>query len=239
MDLLRNTSWPSPNPSQSPSVVAGLRPWCTLSRSRCCSRVPARFAPGKIIRWSSRHGPPRKHRARFGSWKALGADQKLDTQTIEIAGCSDYITRMYADENTGVIVTALVAYGPAEKIVGHTPAICYPAVGFERQAGPDDRTIKAGDASARLRSFVFIKPDSLARERVNVYAGFRHAGHWTPDSSDSRKRFRHEPGMFKIQVQRHIGPGERCPSGNPTEQFAAALIAELERELAAKRIPSA
>jgi len=171
----------------------------------------------------------------FGTWKAVGDDMKMDKKTLEIAGCSDYVTRMYRDARTGVIVTALVAYGPAEKIVGHTPAVCYPAVGYERVSGPTDRSIKAGDASALLRSFVFVKPDTLAAERVNVYAGFRHAGHWTPDSSDSRKRFRHEPGMFKIQVQRWIGPGERCDPGNPTEQFAAALISELERELAARR----
>jgi hypothetical protein len=142
---------------------------------------------------------------------------------------------MYTDERTGAVVTALVAYGPAEKIVGHTPAVCYPAVGFERQAGPDDRTIEVDGRPARLRSFVFVKPDALARERVCVYAGFRHAGRWTPDSSESRKRFRHEPGMFKIQVQRQIGPSERCLPGDPIEQFSAALIGEIERELAAGR----
>lgn len=175
----------------------------------------------------------------FGGWKAIGPDMTMDTKTVQIAGCSDYVTRMYSDERTGVIVTALIAYGPAEKIVGHTPAVCFPAVGYQRESGPDDRAIKAGDTTALLRSFVFVKSDALARERVNVYAGFRHAGHWTPDSSDSRKRFRHEPGMFKVQIQRHIGATERCPSGNPTEQFAAALISELERELAANHRPSA
>ena len=169
----------------------------------------------------------------FGGWKAFGPDISMDTKTIQIAGCSDYVTRMYADERTGVVVTALVAYGPAEKIVGHTPAVCYPAVGFEREAGPDDRAIKVGATTPVLRSFIFVKPDALARERLSVYAGFRHAGIWTPDSSDSRKRFRHEPGMFKIQVQRRLGVGERCPEGNPTEQFAAALISEIDRELAA------
>jgi Protein of unknown function (DUF3485) len=173
--------------------------------------------------------------ARIGTWKAMGADQKMDSKTIQIAGCSDYMSRMYADERTGVVVTALVAYGPAEKIVGHTPAVCFPAVGFEREAGPVDRAIGADGRSAELRSWVFIKPDPLAKERVNVYAAFRHAGHWTPDSSGSRKRFRHEPGMFKIQVERRIGSKERCDPGNPIEQFSSALIAEMERELAEGR----
>ena len=169
--------------------------------------------------------------ARLGAWKAIGSDITMDTKTIQIAGCSDYVTRMYADERTGVVVTALVAYGPAEKIVGHTPAVCYPAVGYERESGPEDRTIVADGRPARLRTFVFIKPDALAKERVHVYAAFRHAGRWTPDSSGSRKRFRHEPGMFKIQVQRRLGPGERCDPGNPIEQFSAALINEIELEL--------
>jgi hypothetical protein len=169
--------------------------------------------------------------ARIGTWRAMGTDLKMDNKTIQIAGCSDYMSRMYADERTGVVVTALVAYGPAEKIVGHTPAVCFPAVGFEREGGPIDRAIGADGRSAGLRSWVFIKPDPLAKERVNVYAAFRHAGRWTPDSSGSRKRFRHEPGMFKIQIERRIGPRERCDPGNPIEQFSSALIAELEREL--------
>jgi hypothetical protein len=172
---------------------------------------------------------------RIGSWRAMEKDLSLDSKTIQIAGCSDYVTRAYADDRTGVVVTALVAYGPAEKIVHHSPAVCYPAVGFERQAGPDDRTIGPDGRPARLRSFVFVKPDALARERVCVYAGFRHAGAWTPDSSGSRKRFRHDPGMFKIQVERRIGPGERCGPGDPIEQFSAAMIGEIERELAAGR----
>ena len=171
--------------------------------------------------------------ARVGAWKVVGSDITMDTKTIQIAGCSDYMTRMYVDDRTGVVVTALVAYGPAEKIVGHTPAVCYPAVGFERESGPEDRMIEADGRGVRLRSFVFVKPDALARERVHVYAGVRHAGRWTPDSSDSRKRFRHEPGMFRIQVQRRLGSGERPDPGNPIEQFSAALISELERRLAA------
>ncbi len=171
--------------------------------------------------------------ARVGAWREIGSDIRMDTKTIEIVGCSDYITRMYIDDRTGVVVTVLVAYGPAEKIVGHTPAVCYPAAGYERESGPEDRTIYADGRSARLRSFVFVKPDALATERVHVYAGFRHAGRWTPDSSDSRKRFRHEPGMFKIQVQRRLVARERSDPGNPIEQFSAALISELERELAA------
>ena len=174
---------------------------------------------------------------RVGTWKARGDDMKMDSRTIQIAGCSDYVTRLYADDATGAVLTVLVAYGPAEKLVHHTPAVCYPAVGFDREAGPVDRALKlkAGDAVASFRSFVFVKPDALAAERVHVYAGFRHAGRWTPDSSGSRKRFRHEPGMFKIQVQRRLGMGERCDVGNPIEEFLSALVPELDRTILAAR----
>ena len=45
--------------------------------------------------------------------------------------------------------------------------------------------------------------------------------------------------MFKIQIQRPLGAGELCEPGNPIEQFAAALIAELDRELTPTAEPSA
>lgn len=171
----------------------------------------------------------------IGSWKVRGDDIKMDDKTIQIAGCSDYVTRIYSDEATGAVISVLVAYGPAEKLVNHTPAVCYPAVGFDLQASPNDRTFSAGNSSVCFRSFVFLKANELAAERVHVYSGFRHAGRWTPDSSDSRKRFRHEPGMFKIQVQRRLGPNERCDPGNPIEVFLADLVPELNRSILAQR----
>lgn len=178
--------------------------------------------------------------ARIGGWESVGPDMTLDTKTVEIAGCSDYVTRAYVDRRTGAAVTAMVAYGPATKIVYHSPAVCYPAVGFTREKGPDDRVIRPeGSAPAVLRSFVFNRSDALSRERYGVYAGFRHAGKWTPDSADSRKRFRHEPGMFKVQIQRRLGAAEPCVAGDPIETFAAELIAELDRQLAARRAPRA
>ena len=171
----------------------------------------------------------------MGGWKARGDDITLDTKTLQIAGCSDYASRVYTDEKTGVSLTVLVAYGPAEKLVGHTPAVCYPAVGFRREVGPIDRALKVGDGSARFRSFVFVKPEDGFFERLHVYAGFLHEGRWSPDAEESRKRFRHEPGMFKIQIQRRLGRGERCDPGNPIEQFLTALLPELDRSLAASR----
>jgi hypothetical protein len=168
---------------------------------------------------------------RIDDWKAAGDDMTMDTRTIQIVGCSDYVTRVYKDERTGVTLSVFVAYGPAEKLVNHTPAICYPAVGYQKEAGPDDRAIASEGVTSRLRSFVFIKRNALSEERLHVYAGFRHAGQWTPDSSGSRKRFRHEPGMFKIQVQRYLGKDERTDPGNPIEQFISALIPELDRSI--------
>ena len=172
---------------------------------------------------------------KLGSWKAMGEDMVIDTKTLQIAGCSDYVTRNYVDEQTGVIVTVLIAYGPAEKIVGHTPAVCYPAVGYEREQEPIERVLKIGDSTARVRSFVFVKPEEGSGERLHVSVAFRHSGRWTPDASESRKRFRHEPGMFKIQVQRRLGKGERCDPENPTDQFVVALLPELNKSILNKQ----
>ena len=167
----------------------------------------------------------------FGTWKAQGEDQTFDPQTLQIVGCSDYVIRTYVDERTGVSLTALIAYGPAEKLVGHTPAVCYPAVGYRCEAGPTDHSIKAGDETARLRSFIFAK----SAERVDVYVGFRHDGRWSPDASASRKMFRHHPGMFKIQVQRQLGAAETADLNDPIEEFIPRLLVELDKSMIAAK----
>jgi hypothetical protein len=167
----------------------------------------------------------------FGDWKARGEDQTFDPKTLQIVGCSDYVVRTYVDERTGVALTALIAYGPAERIVGHTPAVCYPAVGYRLEAGPTDHSVKADGKTAVVRSYIFDKAD----DRVDVYVGFQHDGRWSPDAAATRKMFRHKPGMVKIQVQRQLGRGERADQDDPIQEFLPLLIAELEKSMAATK----
>lgn len=160
-------------------------------------------------------------------WKAQGPDQVLDPQTLTVAGASDYVARAYTDTRTGVVLTVLVVFGPAERILGHIPEVCFPATGYAPADSAQDYQIKLPSGPARFRSLVFARGQGPTAEREEVYYGFRHAGRWSPNAAGTRKRLRLEPATYKVQVQRRVGEGEGRGLNNPTESLLAALVPEL------------
>lgn len=169
----------------------------------------------------------------LGRWKAQGKDQELDPETLEIAGASDYVSRSYVDEQTGVVLSLIVVFGPAERVVGHIPEVCYPAVGYSPASTPTDLTITFDSGSARFRAMAFAKGQGLTGDRQEVYYSFRHAGHWSPTTAETRKRYRLEPATFKVQVQRRVGEAEGRGLNNPIESLLSVLVPELEHRIAA------
>lgn len=172
----------------------------------------------------------------LGRWKAQGEDQVLDPETMEIAGASDYVARSYVDAQTGVVLSLLVVFGPAERVIGHIPEVCFPAVGYSPASTPASLTIKLDSGEARFRSMVFAKGRGLTGDRQEVYYSFRHAGHWAPTTTETRKLYRLEPATFKVQVQRRVGEAESRGQNNPIESLLSVLVPELERRIIASGI---
>ena len=70
--------------------------------------------------------------------------RRLDELTLRITGGTAHTIRTYSNEMTGVTLTVLVLYGPAEPVLPHTPQVCYPSSGFELGNSPrhaDDRLL--------------------------------------------------------------------------------------------------
>lgn len=167
-----------------------------------------------------------------GPWRMVGEEGQLDDRTIQIAGCSDYITRNYIDERTGVSLSVLVAYGPAERVFPHSPLVCFPSVGFAIDSEGRGHQVPTDRGPAEFRSLIYAKQQAGVAERVEVYYSFRHASQWSPDAVGTQKRFRHDPAMFKVQVQRLVAQNEeRGGPDNPIEEFLAELVPEIERRL--------
>lgn len=182
----------------------------------------------------------------LGHWRMQGEEQKLAEETIEVAGCSDYMARSYVDDRTGVALSVLVAFGPAERVFPHPPTVCFPSFGYtaatgaqshvveaSSQANESDDALETADGPVRFESVVYSKPTGGGAELVEVYYSFRHAGQWSPHASNTQKQFRHQPAMFKVQVQRPIAPREAGAQNSPIEDFLAELVPEIERRLAA------
>jgi hypothetical protein len=162
-----------------------------------------------------------------------GYAQKHDPKVAQIAGCSDHIIRTYVNEATGVLITAMVLYGNAEAVSGHTPEVCYPAAGYRMVEGPATKDITVDGTTVSFRSSVYTRNEDGSTPREEVFYSFRHQGRWFADVENHWKVFRHRPSMYKIQTQRRIVPGENREHGNPTDDFLAALLSELEHRLAA------
>lgn len=182
-------------------------------------------------------------------WSYIDAtEQRLDPQVAKIAGSSDHLIRTYVDESTGVSLTVLVIYGNGQLLSTHVPEVCYPNVGYTAVDEVFDSKVPIGPSgSGQFRSLVFAKTGGVVTDREEVYYSFRHEGQWYPDAAVDWKRFRHNPSMFKVQVQRRIAEHEHRllrratdkVSPSPSEQFLTVFLEVLERRIAASRSPGA
>ena len=172
-------------------------------------------------------------------------EEELEAETQQIAGCSDYMYRFYANTHTGVTLKVLVAFGPATQVFPHSPDICFPSQGF--QAAGSARRVNVpvpvktsdgtnssepeGSATVPFRAMTFSRPSAGREEYIESHYSFWHDGRWDPDAKDTRRRFQHRPAMFKVQVDRTISPRERDSAQSASEEFVASLIAELNHRI--------
>jgi hypothetical protein len=170
----------------------------------------------------------------LGPWKMVeGGEKKLDDLTVRITGSTNHIVRTYVDELTGVTLTVLVLFGPAEPVIPHTPDICYPACGFATVEAGNDVTVDTKAGPVSFRAATYAKSGGRAIQREEVYHSFRLDKRWSAAVGDGRKFPRRNPGIFKVQIQRRVAEGERRNRDNPIEQFLTYLIPSIEQSIAA------
>jgi len=146
----------------------------------------------------------------LGSWRALeGVETTLDPEIARVAGSSDHILRTYVDDKTGERATVLVLYGLAPLVWGHTPEVCYPAVGFQPLVAPRDAPITLENGkTVPFREALYGKSQAGASSYHEVYYSFRNAGEWRTEMASRWKRFRSHPDMFKVQIERLVKTAE-------------------------------
>jgi len=167
-------------------------------------------------------------------WRVIdGQDKTLDAPTARITGATEHVMRTYVDELTGVTLSVLILFGPAEPVLPHTPQICYPACGFTPTEEASQRIVKGpNNQSYTFRSGVYAKSGGRALVREVAYHSFRLEGPWSPDIATGRKFPRKNPGIFKVQIQRRVAEGELREHDDPIEQFLSRLIPEIDRRIA-------
>lgn len=169
----------------------------------------------------------------FNEWHLVeGSETVLDPMTTRITGSSDHIIGNYVDERTGVTLLVMALYGPAEPVVPHIPEVCFPASGFKEIGVAHDRDIPIADEPpVKFRTAVFSKSGGRNPLQEAVYYSFRHDGVWVP-WVNTKNSPRKNPGIYKIQIQRRVVPGEAMVSDEPTEDFIKKMIPALEKMIA-------
>ena len=166
-----------------------------------------------------------------------GEEQVLPEETLQIAGCSDYIARTYINKQTGVTLSVLVAFGPAERVFGHSPVVCFPAFGYQLEASAERRnlpvdTTERRSSRAPTDALIYSKPNGGTDELVEVYYSFRHDGQWSPDASSTPQAVPAPSGDVQSAGRAaDLSPTRPVPPGGPIEEFLAAMIGAIERRL--------
>jgi hypothetical protein len=166
----------------------------------------------------------------LGTWRALeGTEETLDPEIAKVAGSSDHVIRTYVDDKTGERVKVLLLYGPAQAVWGHTPEVCYPAIGFKSVLNSREIQVplENSERSAAFREALYGKTRGGTTELREVYYSFLNAGEWRSEMGQQWKRFRYYPGMFKIQVERTVKVAQLGDS--PTKDLLAYLVEEIEK----------
>jgi hypothetical protein len=168
----------------------------------------------------------------IGEWRVVeGSETTLEPDIAQVVGASDHWIRTYINEKSGASVVAMVIYGLATKVWGHTPDACYPKNGFEIVPPSQDIDIPIPETTSRARFRVqqFAKFKAGQRDFRRVYHSFRSAGEWGLDMGTKWKTFRYHPGMYKIQVQTKAGSFDDSKDKESLERFIGQLVREIEQ----------
>lgn len=171
-----------------------------------------------------------------GHWEMI-QEEELEAETQQIAGCSDYMYRFYANTHTGVMLKVLVAFGPATQVFPHSPDICFPSQGYQATGKTRQVPVAVNSSESEVsptvpfRAMTFSRPNAGREEYIESHFSYWHDGRWDPDAKDTKQKFQHRPAMFKVQVDRTISSSERDASQSASEEFVAALVTELNQRI--------
>lgn len=176
----------------------------------------------------------------LGTWyQDEKTDPKLDPDIARLAGANSYVLRNYIDKKSHETVLALVLYGPADSVFGHSPEICYPASGYQPVMAPVDHQFSDSTSPfrVRFRSAFFAKNVGATNLYEEVYYTFYYNQHWLPEVGNQWKLFRYHPGMFKVLLQRRTT--DLSTENSPTESLLREIVREVNLRMPDNKTPAA
>ncbi len=151
--------------------------------------------------------------ARIGTYD-LVKNVPLSANIVSAAAVDSFVQREYVDQMTSKRLLVYIGYwGRENRGMGHGPDICYPAVGWEIQAAPKERTLQfqgreqSSPAVTALHRFTRTEPEGVEKRAVGFLAVV--SGEYSPSS---QRVFWHLPGKLRNSAGHYLAHVQvSCP----------------------------
>jgi Protein of unknown function (DUF3485) len=166
----------------------------------------------------------------MGDWVATR--REMSPRELAATGAAGCLSRIYTNPKTGVAISVLLLCGLPGDVTVHTPEACYPGAGYTleiptnhiRRYGSDGQTAEFQTAVARRGG---AKPSVL-----RIFWSWHSSKGWSAPQ-DARWRLAAEPILSKLYVIRETGGQAGNPKDDPSDEFLALLLPELDLMMSA------
>ena len=168
---------------------------------------------------------------RVGAWR-LVKNFPLEPHVKDVLQCAGHLHGMYANEQTGEVVSVAILVGPSGPLSVHSPEICYSAIDYEL-AG-ERQQWKVTDQKGQTHALWKLHANSRHSTRPNlrILYGWSRGGQWEAVRGP-RFALAGVPILYKLQV---AGPARDQKVENaldPCQDFLARFLADMQPRLIA------
>jgi hypothetical protein len=165
----------------------------------------------------------------LGDWEGKPTD--LDPRALARAEAVGSTSRQYTHRLTGQTVSLVLLCGRPGDIGAHTPAICYPGVGYGPVGGEEKYTIPAAEEvpAAELATARFSKP-GLPPDTLRLFWAWSDGGAWSAPA-DARLTFARSAYLYKLYVIRRTVRADEPVTKDPCTDFLRTLLPALQQTL--------
>jgi hypothetical protein len=176
-----------------------------------------------------------------GPW--VGEDYKVDEKTLQIAGAVNHVSRTYVNSDTNEKVELWLIVGHTRDVGRHTPDVCYPSQGFQREGDVLKQPIDApGEEPASFFTARF-------RDETRPQAPRRVFWAWSANNSEKddvkwespdyvRLRYGHNRALYKMYFTADMPDKNQKATDSPAYQFAMVMLPVVNRALYPERYPT-
>jgi len=175
--------------------------------------------------------------ARVGTWR-LVKSLALEPEVADKLQCAGHLHGIYANDQTGDMITVAVLAGPSGPLTVHTPEICYSAIDYEL-AGERQRWSLI-DVNGKTHSLWKLHANSRQSTQPNLRLlyGWSKGREWEAVRGP-RFALAGLPVLYKLQVSGPSHDGQKEAGPDPCQDFLSRFLAEIEpRLVSASRVPS-